>query len=224
MVGQGSLLGEHFHQGSWPVAGNPEAPSPAPSMVAPRLLNHTSTTVEDLNPAKVARANGTGDVAAARGAMPPQPLQAADIQGMQAQQGYLLPSHAGVSSHVSTLAPAQHQQQQQQQQLAQLANGAAAASGTQQHPAVAHAAAAAAGAWHTVQQMTAETPPPPPPDAPSHEPSAGGWAAQGSMAEPWQQNQPHMGTAAHLEPGRAFQHEAGSARAQYWSMQRTPGA
>ncbi len=189
-------------------------------MAAPRLLDRSPVAAEDLNPAKMARADGAVDVGAARGTVPPQPLQSASLHGSQAERGYLLPAQPVLSPHVAVPAPVQHQQQQHQPPT--WAYGAAAF-GSQQYPALAQGADSV-GAWDAARQHAAQMPPPPPPDPPPHEPSAGGWAAEGTLAEPWQHNQPPLQTTGSVETERAFQHEAGSARAHTWSMHRTPGA
>ena len=165
------------------VAGNPETPSPARSMVAPRPVDHSSVAAEYLNPAKMARANGAIDVAAARGPVPPQPLQSAGLHGLQAERGHLLPAQPVLAPYVTAPAPVQHQQQYEPPTWA---NGAAATVGSQQYPAVAPGVAIS--------------------------------------AEPLQHSQPPLQTTGSVDAEPAFQHEAGSARAQYWSMHRTPEA
>ena len=66
----------------------------------------------------------------------------------------------------------------------------------------------------------ASSPPPPPPDPPA---TADG-AAHGSRGYQWPPEQAPEAQTDGAQHMRTFQHEAGSARAQYWAMHRPPGA
>ena len=176
-------------------------------MVASRVDQRSPTPLANGNPLKMQRTNGTIDVAAARAAMP-QLQQTAPFASFSKTPGW--PSQQGYGGEGQ--APAA-------QQLPSWQSGTGLIHST--HSGAGQNAEQSGGAQFSAGQP--EAPPPPPPPPPPESPPAAGWDAHGSAADHWEQRQAVEVQQGGTQHARLFQHEAGSARAQYWAMHRPPG-
>jgi hypothetical protein len=173
------------------------------------------------------RVNGTADIAAARAAMPPpQPQQPAHFTRSPEASNMLPEQNRGTLAHVALPPYAMEAAAAQQLPGWRSAGGPV----SELHSAAGQGVEGPNRGLDNAGQSAAsvQPPPPPPPSSPPSPPpdppAALDGAANSSPGHQWPPTQAPEGQTDGAEHMRTFQHEAGSARAQYWAMHRPPGA